>query len=255
MAKYLAALLLTCLCLTTRAQTWEIGGNFGGAGYMGDLNQHNPFKFSGLGGVVFVKRNFNPYWGVKVGFNHGMVQGADSLSNDPSQYNRNLSFKTSMTEVSLMGEFNFMEYVPSVSKNMFTPYFFAGVALTEYTPKATYQGQSYELRLLETEGKAYKGSTIAAPFGIGIKYNVAGRVSLGLELGYRVAFTDYLDDVSGLYADKATLSSPLSVALSDRSRVGSGVAGTQRGDLRPRDTYMFAGFTISYTFISQKCYY
>ncbi|MFD2147576.1 DUF6089 family protein [Mucilaginibacter antarcticus] len=145
--------------------------------------------------------------------------------------------------------------MPSVSKNMFTPYIFAGIAFTEYTPKATYQGQTYELRTLETEGKAYKSSTIAAPFGIGMKYNVAGRISLGLELGYRVAFTDYLDDVSGLYADKTSLSSPLSVAFSDRSLVGSGVAGAQRGDLRPRDTYMFAGFTISYTFISPKCYY
>lgn len=255
MAKYLAVLLLTLMCLTTRAQTWEIGGLVGGAGYMGDLNQHNPFKFSGLGGGITVKRNFNPYWGVKVGFNYGVIRGADSLSNNNSDYNRNLSFNTSMTEISLMGEFNFMEYVPSVSKNMFTPYVFAGIASTQYTPKATYQGQSYELRLLETEGKAYKNSTIAAPFGIGFKYNVAGRVSLGLELGYRVAFTDYLDDVSGLYADKATLSSPLSIALSDRSRAGSATAGTQRGDLRPRDTYMFAGFTISYTFISPKCYY
>ncbi len=255
MPKYLAAVLLTFMCLTTRAQTWEIGGLVGGAGYMGDLNQHNPFKFSGLGGGVFLKRNFNPYWGVKVGFNYGVIQGADSLSSDPWQRNRNLSFRTSMTEVSLMGEFNFLEYIPSVSKNYFTPYIFAGIASTQYTPKATYQGQSYELRLLETEGKPYKNSTIAVPFGVGFKYNVGGKVSLGLELGYRVAYTDYLDDVAGVYADKSTLSSPLSVALSDRSLTGSGVAGTQRGDMRPRDTYAFAGFTISYTFVSQKCYY
>jgi hypothetical protein len=255
MAKFLAAILLAFVCLTAKAQTWEIGGNFGGTGYMGDLNQYNPFKFSGLGGGIFVQRNFNSYLGLKLGYNYGVINGADSLSGNAQDRNRNLSFKTSLNEVNITGVLNLMEYIPSVSKNVFTPYIFAGISATEFKPQATYQGQAYELRLLETEGKTYRNSTIAAPFGVGIKYNVAGRFSLGAELGYRLAFTDYLDDVSGVYANKATLSSPLSVALADRSLTGSGIAGTQRGDLRPRDTYVFAGFTISYSFISQKCYY
>lgn len=255
MAKYLAAILLSFICFAARAQTWEIGGYLGAAGYMGDLNQHNASKFSGPAGGIFVKRNFNPYLGLKLGLNLGLIQGADSLSVNGWEHNRNLSFKTQLTELSLSGEFNFMEYIPSISKNVYTPYIFAGVAITEYNPQAKYLGQYYELRTLQTEGRSYGSSTIAAPFGIGIKYNVAGKISIGAELGYRLAFTDYLDDVSGLYANKTTLSSPLSVALSDRSLSGSATAGSQRGDLRPRDTYLFAGFTISYTFISQKCYY
>jgi hypothetical protein len=64
-----------------------------------------------------------------------------------------------------------------------------------------------------------------------------------------------LDDVSGVYPDRTKLQSVLSAALSDRSVNHTGIVGTQRGDLRPRDTYMFAGFSISYTFITQKCYY
>jgi hypothetical protein len=254
MAKFLAGILLTFICLTARAQTLEIGGTALGAGYMGDLNQYNPFKFSGLAGGIFVKRNFSPYFGLKIGYVYGQIAGADSVSNNAQNRNRNLSFTTTLTEASLTGEFNFMEYIPSVTKNIYTPYIFAGVAITQYTPKATYNGQKYDLRLLETEGVSYPGSAIAAPFGVGIKYNIAGKFTLGAELGYRVAFTDYLDDVSGEYPNKSNLSL-LSRTLSDRSPNGSGAAGTQRGDLRPRDTYVFAGFTISYSFISQKCYY
>jgi len=255
MSKSLAVILLLFISFNLQAQTWELGAFGGGAGYMGDLNQNNPLKISGLAGGAFVKRNFDGYWALKLSYTYGQIKGADSLSNNLQDRNRNLSFSTRLNEVSLTGEFNFMEYVPSVSKNIYTPYIFAGIAYTGYNPRATYQGQTYELRTLETEGKSYSNFTIAVPFGVGIKYNIAGRLSLGAELGYRTAYTDYLDDVSGVYADKSKLGSAISVALSDRSVGQTGAAGTQRGDLRPHDTYMFLGFTISYTFITQKCYY
>jgi hypothetical protein len=255
MAKYLAILLLTFVSFTAEAQTWEVGGFAGGAGYMGDLNQNDPFKFSGIAGGAFIRRNFDGYLSLKLGYTYGVIKGADSLSQNAQARNRNLSFNTQLNELSLTGEFNFMEYVPSVSKNIYTPYVFAGIAYTGYTPKATYLGQTYDLRTIETEGKSYPGSTIAVPFGLGIKYNIAGRLTLGADLGYRIAYTDYIDDVSGVYADKTKLPTPLAIALSDRSANQIGVAGTQRGDLRPKDTYMFLGLSISYTFITQKCYY
>ncbi|MDB5002383.1 MAG: hypothetical protein JWQ34_608 [Mucilaginibacter sp.] len=254
MSKTLAVIILLFISFNLQAQTWELGVFGGGAGYMGDLNQNNPLKISGLAGGAFVKRNFDGYLALKLSYTYGQIKGADSLSNNQQDRNRNLSFNTRLNEVSLTGEFNFMEYVPSVSKNIYTPYIFAGIAYTGYNPRATYQGYTYELRTLETEGKSYPKSTIAVPFGAGIKYNIAGRLSLGAELGYRTAYTDYLDDVSGVYADKSKLGSAISIALSDRS--GQNIpAGIQRGDLRPHDTYMFLGFTISYTFITQKCYY
>jgi hypothetical protein len=46
--------------------------------------------------------------------------------------------------------------------------------------------------------------------------------------------------------------------LSDRSGevtgIYTGVPNTQRGDFRKRDTYMFVGIGITYTFVSQKCF-
>ena len=255
MSKSLLFIVLLFTSFNLRAQTWELGGFVGGAGYMGDLNQNNPLKVSGFAGGAFVKRNFDGYFSAKLGYTYGVISGADSTSKSQQARNRNLSFTTPLSELSLTGEFNFMEYVPSVSKSLYTPYIFAGIAYTGYTPRAKYKGQTYDLREQQTEGNTYPNSTIAIPFGLGIKYNIAGCLSLAADLGYRTALTDRLDDVSGLYPDKSKLPSAISVALSDRSVGQTGVAGTQRGDLRPRDTYLFVGFSLSYTFISQKCYY
>lgn len=255
MRKSLLVLLLLTLSLNLMAQTWEIGGFGGGTGYMGDLNQKNPLKVSGIAAGAFLRYNFNGYISLGAGANYGMISAADSLSSNQQNRIRNLSFSTRLLEASLTAEFNFMEYVPSVSKNIYTPYVLFGIAYTNYNPKANYQGQTYDLRYFQTEGVVYKNNTVAIPFGIGIKYNIAGRLTLAANLSYRTAYTDYLDDVSGTYPGPSVLSNPISAALSDRSATHIGSAGTQRGDLRPHDTYFFTGLSVSYTFITPKCYY
>jgi hypothetical protein len=94
---------------------------------------------------------------------------------------------------------------------------------------------------------------------VGVKYNIAGAWNLSADIGYRNPSTDYLDDVSGKYPNPASLQSDLARALSDRSGETTGnyigTPGTQRGDLRPKDTYMFVGISISFTFLTSKCYY
>lgn len=261
MPKFLAFIFLTFIAFNVHAQTWEVGGFAGGAGYMGDLNPNNPIKISGIAAGAYVKRNFNGYLAAKLSYTYGTIAAADSTSNNQQFRDRNLSFRTRLNEVSLTGEFNFMEYVPSVSENMYTPYIYAGIGITNYNPQANYQGQTYDLRPLMTEGQsaAYKNSTISVPYGVGIKYNIAGRLTLAADIGYRNTYTDYLDDVSGVYADKNKLKD-IQLALSDRSgehgtSAPIGATGTQRGDMKPRDTYLFVGFSISYTFITAKCYY
>ncbi|WP_428330218.1 DUF6089 family protein [Mucilaginibacter sp.] len=260
MPKFVLFIALVCISVGSRAQTWELGGSLGGAGYMGDLNPNNPVKISGLAIGGFVKRNFNGYLSAKLNLNLGKISGADSTSGDAQFRQRNLSFNTSLQEVSLTGEFNFMHYIPEAGKNKFTPYIFFGVAAANYYPYVNYNGHSYSLRGERTEGqkKNYATTAFSFPYGVGVKYNILGKFTLGADIGYRNPNTDYLDDVSGLYPNKAGMSG-LAKALSDRSGDKTGVyigsAGTQRGDLNPRDTYFFAQFTLSYTFVTQKCYF
>jgi hypothetical protein len=261
MPKIIAAFFLLFIITNVQAQTWEIGGAIGAAGYIGDLNVNNPVKPSGGAVGLFVKRNFNRYLSAKLNYTFSQISGADSTSSSQQFRDRNLSFTTPLKELSLMAEFNFMSYIPDAGKNLYTPYIYLGGGLTSFAPRTTYKGDVYGLTQLNTEGLAspYAKTAIVIPFGAGIKYNFSGKWTVAADLGYRYTNTDYLDDVSGVYAPKGQFSSSLARALSDRSGEHTGVytgeAGTQRGDSKPRDFYMFVGFTLSYTFVTQSCYY
>jgi hypothetical protein len=259
MPKFVLIIFLVLLSYNLKAQTWEFGAGIGAAGYMGDLNISNPLKPSGPSFGIFAKRNFNGYLAIRANYSFGIISAADSNSSNPQFRQRNLSFTTTLNEVSVMAEFNFMRYIPSVTNSKYTPYFYLGAALVTYVPTTVYQGQKYDLRSLETEGqkKPYPTTAFSIPYGAGLKYNVSGVVTLGVEIGYRNPNTDYLDDVGGYYAFSGhnTLQQQLSDRSGEKTGVYIGSPGTQRGDLNPRDTYFITHFTISYTFISKKCYF
>lgn len=250
---------LSLSAYTARAQSWEIGVGSGASGYIGDFNPNNPLKFTDPVYSGFIKRNMGTFFSAKLGIYHGTISGYDSRSSNAQMRQRNLSFFSDVDELSLTGEVNFFPYIPLIGHNVYTPYIFAGIGATNYDPMATYNGIDYELRGMLTEGQAkpYKESAVVIPFGAGIKYNFAGQWNLILDLGYRITYTGYLDDVYGAYADKSTIPTDIGRALSDRSGENTGIytgsAGSQRGNYR-HDTYMFLGISISYTFLSSKCY-
>jgi hypothetical protein len=260
MYKYLLSGLFSFIFFTLSAQTWETGGFIGGSGYMGDLNPIQSYKLTkpAFGGLV--KRNIDGYWAFKLSLTQGKISADDAKSDNAQFRQRNLSFSSSLTEVSLQTEFNFFRYVPSISEKFYTPYIFTGVSYVFFNPTASYNGNTYQLNDYRTEGQArpYKKEALAIPYGAGIKYNISGKWNLIGEIGYRTAFTDYLDDVSDTYPDKASMNDATRAALSDRSGETTGVyvgaTGSQRGDFRKRDTYMFALISLTYTFITPKCY-
>ncbi|MDN3581318.1 DUF6089 family protein [Mucilaginibacter flavus] len=261
MPKIVLLILLLLATCTLQAQTWEVGGTLGGAGYIGDLNPNNPVKISGPSAGLFVKRNFDGYLSARLTFSYAKFGAADSTSSNQQFRDRNLSFTDGIKELTAIGEFNFLKYIPDAGPNKFTPFIYAGIGITAYAPHAEYNGHTYGLRQLKTEGQTapYGTNTVVIPYGVGIKYNIYGKFNVGADIGYRYTFTDYLDDVSGSYADKNKLTSSYAKALSDRSGEKTGIyigtAGTQRGDFKPRDTYFLLNFTISYTFVTQRCYF
>jgi hypothetical protein len=254
----LLVFFLTSLVFKLSAQSWEIGGFAGRSGYMGDINPENPAKLTDMAFGGQLKRNVDPYWSFKLNVMHGEIRGDDARSSNAYQQQRNLNFYSGLTEATLQTEFNFFNYIPDVSKKIYTPYLFAGIGGIIFSPKTMYNGQEYQLANYNTEGVDYKTTALVVPYGAGVKYNVKGYWNLIGEVGYRTAFTDYLDDISTVYPDKTTLTNNDARALSDRSGERAGVyygaTGTQRGDFRKRDTYMFVGISLTYTFVSQKCY-
>ncbi len=266
MRRLIAFIFFLFPIVVASAQTWEAGGFFGGSGYIGDLNPINPYKLTDLAYGALVKRNFDGYWSLKFSLMHGKIQANDATSTNEYQKQRNLNFFSSINEASFHVEFNFFNYLAgdthSFDTKRVSPYLFTGMGLVLFNPKTIYNGTEYELRYYGTEGQditngnGYSNCALAVPYGAGIKYNFTGNWNLIGEAGYRTAFTDYLDDVSGKYPDfSGTGISSDSKNLSNKAINGSqiGAPGTQRGDYRKRDTYMFVGVSLTYTFVSRKC--
>jgi hypothetical protein len=70
---------------------------------------------------------------------------------------------------------------------------------------------------------AYSPIGIAVPFGVGAKWVVNGGWQVGVELCYRFTSTDYLDDISGFYADRPLTSRATAESIA--------AAGTNAGSL------------------------
>ena len=134
-------------------------------------------------------------------------------------------------------------------------------------PKALYNGEWIELQPLGTEGqgtsltsqKKYSLNQIVIPFGIGVKVNFSHHTSLCMEYGIRKTFTDYLDDVSGLYPNLDVLeaeSGTLARVLSDKAKTAEGINqssyGLQRGNAVDKDWYTVFGLVFTYEFFSDS---
>lgn len=251
-------ILILLFSITVKAQVWEIGVTSGAMGYMGDLNQNKYFKLTNLAYGGMVKKNIDGYWSVKLSVLKGQIEHYDSESKHQQERDRNLRFFTPLTEASLQVEFNFFNYGRLWGEKRVTPFVFSGISGIMFNPQAKLNNETYELKNYRTEGQTqnYKTNALAVPFGVGVKVSLSTNFNLIGEFGYRTAFTDYLDDVSAYYPTATMLNTQPSITAvrTQLSNRNIGVAGTQRGDFRKNDTYMFGGITLSYTFVSQKCY-
>ena len=252
--KKILIILFACLSLQPIfAQRSEIGFMLGTSFYLGDLNPTGIFKQSQFAGGFVYRYNFTPRWALKANVYFGNVQGSDAKTN--KHYERNLSFKSPITEISAQVELNFLRLYNVPSKNHFAPYIFAGISLFSFNPRAELDGRYYDLQHLGTEGQGLDGQkkfyslcNAAIPFGIGIKVNIAKFMCIGVEWGMRYTFTDYLDDVSGTYYDNGMLEDARGqfvARLADRSEVLH-EAGSGRGNSTTKDLYSFAGATITF---------
>lgn len=269
--KRIITLFLIYLASVFHAQTPEVGFFIGNTYYIGDLKPYShlsqqDFVFGG----IYRNNLSNNRVAFRLNFLYGKVKGNDFKSGIEQQVKRNLSFKSSIIEIGPVVEVNFFPYIQGqheTNKEGFgTPYFFAGITYMRMNPKAEYEGEWIELQPLSTEGqgtsqndnKPYSLSQISIPFGIGAKLNISPRIAISLEYGLRKTFTDYLDDVSGLYPNQTLLAQEagvLSAELSDRSSNPEGLNdsnfGLQRGNPNNKDWYSFSGMILTFSLVKK----
>jgi hypothetical protein len=265
MQKAYVIIVSLILFQAAQAQFHEFGAFGGFAHYFGDLNPQFSFSMPRPAAGAFYRYNIKKRGAYRAMMSYGMLEFRDDANKGEHYKQRNLSFRTNVIEITNLIEFNFLEFDKSQKKKWFTPYLATGFTLFFFNPEAKYNGKWYALQPLGTEGqnddnysgvKKYTLYNFAIPFVWGFKFSVS-KWNFGIEGGWRQTFTDYLDDISGRYIDfnVVTPASQLTQALADRSIAPQiGTPGTQRGDFRPRDTYMFAGVGLTYTFIPIKCF-
>ena len=261
MKRYSAVCILLLFTFSSSAQQWHIGLFGGVSAYNGDLTD-KIFPKKVTNGAIGLTANyeFRDRIMFRAGFTYSVVGGADRFSDDPDLILRNLSFETSITEFSLVGEY----YLMNLYDRKYSPYLFGGLAVYHFNPYA-YNGTDEKIYLkpLSTEGqglpgyggKQYSLTQFAIPFGGGVKYAINDKFRLGLELGIRKLFTDHLDDVSGFYADPNDLLThrgQLAVDLSYRGDEVPGgnpnypAKGVGRGGPDKNDIYYFLGLHLTY---------
>ncbi len=176
-------------------------------------------------------------WGRLAGDDFESASTTDEV--DKFRYIRNLSFRNDIKELAAVAIWDiFPNHGTFLNRVNFTPYVFGGIAVFHHNPKAKAPdfdiwgtplpeaGTWVALRELGTEGqlsehynvKQYSVIQPSIPFGVGIRAKLQKRLDFEFEIGYRYLFTDYIDDVSGMYVDKGALNGELAKAMSDRSR-------------------------------------
>lgn len=189
---------------------------------------------------------------------------ADSLLGNEA---RNLHFRSSLWEVSGRFMYDIMgSKHRNKHKNTFSsPYIWAGVALFGFDPQAKLRGTGewYSLKPLGTEGQyilktgypaPYRLVQFAIPAGIGMYFKMNEYWGIDFEAGYRYTFTDYMDDVSGVYpvkTDLAAFSGDNAVIFSDPS-AELHAAGTSRGNTKGNDSYIFTSLSLSFYLQGQR---
>lgn len=202
---------------------------------------------------ISVSHRFGPRYTLTGSFMYGTLRGSDAESADKKdgtngvfRYQRNLSFRNRIKELSVVASFDLFENSSSyMSRVHWTPYVFFGVAVFHHNPQAqvpTTQvdgitpfanaGEWVNLKPLGTEGqnatllptdvnagiKSYKLIQPAIPFGIGVRLRINQVVDIAGEFGFRYLFTDYIDDVSQSFVDLGVFGdNELAKAMSYRS--------------------------------------
>jgi OmpA-OmpF porin, OOP family len=196
-------------CRVCKPYPWEIGIPIGLNQYFGDMHCSKPYASqNSLMAGVFVRRHINDYFSVRPQVLIGRLAGRDIDNPDKLWDYRRIGFKAkSFVEAAVLGEFYPLKErrftCDGFMKKTLSPYIFGGIGAA-YSNAKLYQDAGARAPILQRDKDldvahlAKFGNRIAAiiPVGLGLKYNVAPRFTLGAEAGYRFSTSDYLDGLS-----------------------------------------------------------
>lgn len=287
----IAALPVIIVAQSTRwkRNRYEVTAGIGASNFLGELGGSNKEGSEFLSDleISLTRPAFNlgmRYWLdrrliLQTSLSFGYLWGDDSKTEEFYRNERNLHFRSVLWELQARLEYTLIEpkkghrynlrKVRGRPGNKITLDAFIGVCGFYFNPKQKIDGEWYELQPIGTEGQnfsetrePYSRVQVGIPLGFHLKYLVNSKWSIGLEVGPRYTFTDYIDDVSTTYADvdkiieynenedasEEVIRQIVAPIQTDDDPTNDSHAATyqQRGNPYNNDMYMFMFVTISY---------
>jgi len=256
--------------------SWQIGASISGMNCLTDLGGQDTrrrhlftdvnWKNTRPSVTMYGSGLYKNIIGLRFQITMGQVMAFDSIlkSNHKTygRYNRNLSFRSTITEVVLLTEFYPFQFKQTALENLLSPYFLTGLGFFNFNPVAKSGNNWINLKPLHTEGqgfteypgrKDYRLNQWNLPFGAGFNFHASSVVHIAFEFVYRKLFTDYLDDVSTSYIDPSDFNANLSLSMSKlaiqmanrQKNAGTNVpTGELRGNPDNNDAYFSFNFKI-----------
>jgi len=171
------SLILLINSVSKSQERKDLGIQAGGTYYIGDYNLGTPlYQPSPAIGIIY-RYNLSKYYSLRLSACYGGLKGSYSSFNHylPGVTG---SFSKQLIETDGLWEINFMSFNTNhLDKDNFTPYVILGL------------------------GAAYIGGDIIPhfPFGVGVKYCPASRLTIGCEWKLSKTFTDKIDNYQNVY--------------------------------------------------------
>lgn len=162
----------------------EFGLFLGSSYYNGDINKSKQLYSPAMAYGVHYKYNVDKYFSARVGLFYGGISANGADFNNITPQAKDASFASNVLDFNILFEFNFFPYdswgyVDRNTEN-FAPFVFGGIG-----GYWLFGGQGFS-------------NPISIPFGLGIKYNIFDRLTLGMEWSFRKTFDDNIDSVENI---------------------------------------------------------
>ena len=232
--KSLNVLLLSLLFIASSySQTYEIGATLGSTSFVGYVGSTKVFSFDEALDSNKTSYGFLFRWNRsnRHSFRFSAMQiktrGIDADSDIKERQDRGLNFETTINELALGIEYTFWEWdLHSVKRPQFVPYLSTGIA---YFFSDQYARFGDELKEMESL------NGLAIPLSFGVKTTLGNKFILSAEFSARYTFSDNFDG-------------------STPEELNNENAFPSFGNPNSNDWYIFAGFSLTYTFGRKPCY-
>lgn len=209
--------------IISKAQINELGLTLGASMYSGEIVQHIDWINPRPSGQLYYRANLSHVVSVKLAAGFGVISSSDASYNGAVNEARNQSFTTVYNDLTVMAEYNFLDYRYNSKDdvNKLSPYATFGLGVLSYN-----NGKNPPKGAINTGA----GVPFTIPFGIGVKIRTHSNWNFQWQFIANKTFTDNID---GIYEDPN--------------------ASKSFTNPKTKDWYYFTGISAGYVFYKVNC--